>query len=86
MKEKENRLRVRILGWVYIVLGIALFGYIGVYLLMYKPSYDLVLQWNDITASIKQMMMFMFKFFMGVMAILNGGVMILLGKALALED
>ena len=85
-KPKENRKRVKALGWLYLVLGIGLFGYIGVYLFIYKPSYDLVLQWNDISASIKQMALFMFKFFLGIMAIVNGIVMILFGKALALED
>ena len=85
-KPKENRRRVKALGWIYLILGIVLFFYIGVYLLMYKPSYSRVLQWNDITASVKQMMLFMGKFSLGVMAIVNGIVMILFGKALALED
>ena len=85
-RPKENRIRVRALGWLYLVIGIGLFGYIGVYLLMYKPSCQLALQWNDISVSVKQMMLFMGKFFLGIMAIVNGIVMILFGKALALED
>ena len=85
---EKNRLRAKIGGIVFILLGVALFGYVGIYLLMLKPTHqmiDVLGPITDMATSIKQVSFCLLKMFGGLMAIVNGGIMILLGKVLLFE-